>query len=102
MMDQWEKISYMVQLIAACALFMIHSRKRENFVLRMALCSGAFVLLSYGVNSISEKRNFSIWIVLYWAAFLLVCAADVCLSGCACAADGVPCNLCLRYAARCV
>ena len=73
MMDQWEKISYMVQLIVACALFMIHSRKRENFVLRMALCSGAFVLLSYGVNSISEKRNFSIWIVLYWAAFLLVC-----------------------------
>lgn len=73
MMDQWEKISYIVQLIAACALFMIHSRKRANFVLRMVLCSGTLVLTSYGVNSILENQKFSVWIVLYWAAFLLVC-----------------------------
>lgn len=73
MMEQWEKISYIVQLIAACALFMVPYKKRAKFVPRAVLCSGAFVLVSYAVNSMLENRNFSIWIVLYWAAFLLAC-----------------------------
>lgn len=73
MMEQWEKISYIVQLIAACALFMVPYKKRTKFVPRAVLCSGAFVLVSYAVNSMLENRNFSIWIVLYWAAFLLAC-----------------------------
>lgn len=73
MMEQWEKIPYIVQLIAACALFMVPCRKRANFVPRMVLCSGAFVLISYGVNSMLENQKFSLWIVLYWAAFLVAC-----------------------------
>lgn len=73
MMQQWEKISYIVQLIVACALFMMHSRKRAKFALRMVFGSGALVLASYGVNSILENQKFSVWSVLYWAAFLLVC-----------------------------
>lgn len=73
MMEQWEKISYIVQLIAACALFMVPCRKRADFVPRMIVCSGAFVLTSYGVNSMLENQKFSVWIVLYWAAFLLAC-----------------------------
>lgn len=46
MMEQWEKISYIVQLIAACALFMVPYKKRAKFVPRAVLCSGAFVLVS--------------------------------------------------------
>lgn len=73
MMEQWNKISYIVQLIAACVLFMIHCRKRAKFVPRLVFGSGAFVLLSYWANTILEKQDFSIWMVLYWAVFLLAC-----------------------------
>lgn len=83
MMEQWEKISYIVQLIVACSLFMVHCRKRAGFVPRMILCSGAFVLVSWWINSILENQKFSIWIVLYWAAFLLACVLlmYICLEG---------------------
>lgn len=73
MMEQWDKISYIVQLIAACVLFMVPCRKREKFVLRAAGCSGAFVLLSYWANSILDQQGSLVWMVLYWAVFLLAC-----------------------------
>ncbi|MDO5540734.1 MAG: ATP-binding protein [Eubacteriales bacterium] len=73
MMEQWEKISYIVQLIAACVLFMVHCRKRTKFVPRVLGCSGAFVLLSYWANSMVQQHGFSVWTVMYWAVFLVAC-----------------------------
>lgn len=73
MMEQWEKVSYSVQLIAACGLFMIPSRKRENFIFRAVGSAGLFMIISYLVNSILEMQGFSIGVLIYWATFLLGC-----------------------------
>lgn len=73
MMEQWEKISYSVQLIAASGLFMIPCRKKENFAVRILVGSLSFVAISYLVNSILGISGFSAWILIYWAIYLLGC-----------------------------
>mgnify|MGYP003371572224 FL=1 len=73
MMEQWEKISYSVQLIAACGLFMIPCRKRERFVPRAAFGAFLFAAVSYLANSVFDLQRFSGWNLVYWAAFLAAC-----------------------------
>lgn len=73
MMEQWERISYSVQLIAAGILYMAPCSKRGNYVLRVIAFSGAFVLFSYLANGIVRQDVFSAWMLAYWAAFLPIC-----------------------------
>lgn len=73
MMEQWEKISYSVQLIAACMLFMIPCRKRERFGLRAGIGAAIFIAASYLGNMLFRMHSFSFWSLIYWAAFLAGC-----------------------------
>lgn len=73
MMEQWEKISYSVQLIVASGLFMSHCRKKDNFAVRILLGSFLFAAISYLANSILGIKGFSAWTLIYWAMFLLGC-----------------------------
>lgn len=80
-MSEWNKISYMVQLIAACFLFMVPCRKRPHFVLRFVFCSAVLCLVSYAVNSRLSKIEGVVFSMLYWAAYLLICVLlnEICL-----------------------
>lgn len=73
MMEQWEKISYSVQLIAACGLFMIPCRKREHFGLRVGIGAAIFITASYLGNVMFVIQGFSVWSLVYWAVFLMGC-----------------------------
>lgn len=73
----WIRIAYMVQLIAACLIFMIPARKRKGYIWRMGICAVGLLLFSYGVNKIyPQGADFSqtrigAAVICYWLFFLL-------------------------------
>lgn len=73
MMEFWDKISYMVQLLAACMIFLLPARKREFFAVRV--CAGAAVLtvLAYLVNTFYQEPAAGIQPFTYWAFYIIVC-----------------------------
>lgn len=83
MMAFWDKISYMVQLLAACLIFMAPARKRSNFVLRSGLSAGLLLILSYEINSVYDISQNGAMPFAYWAVYVAVCLGFIwiCLEG---------------------
>lgn len=82
-MGIWNSLSYMVQLLAACLLFVLPARKRRSF-LPLALGGGAVLLfLAYWINIRMEVPESGIMPFAYW--FFYVASAVffswLCLSG---------------------
>lgn len=73
MMEHWEKISYSVQLIIACGLFMVPYRKRAHFGWRVGIGAFIFIAASYLGNSVLDIQPFTFLNLFYWAAFLIGC-----------------------------
>lgn len=72
-MEFWEKVAYMVQLLIACAVFMHPIQKRENYVCR-AIGSAAVLLTGvYFLNSFIGEPSGKAVLLLYWVFFLLLC-----------------------------
>lgn len=77
MMDFWGNISYMVQLNAACLLFMIPAQKNRHFYLR---CSLGFILtiaVAFWVNSLLGNVGIGRLSYAYWTGHILVCVGLV-------------------------
>ena len=72
MMTEWNKISYMVQLLAACLLTVMPGIKRQNYIVRAAGSSLLLLLLSFFTNSYIKVEGFGIAQLLYWGVYLLV------------------------------
>ena len=71
MMTEWNKISYMVQLIAACIITMIPGMKREGYKLRMVMSSAVLLIISYAANSFIKVEEIGLMQLLYWGTYLL-------------------------------
>lgn len=73
MMEFWDKISYMVQILSACIIFAVPARKKSHFALRAGGAAGALTACSYFVNvfySVPENGAFPF---TYWAFYIVVC-----------------------------
>lgn len=77
MFDMWLKVSYMVQLISACLIFMLPLRKRKQFGLRMAAASVVLLAGTYVVNSLYVEQAIGILFFLYWGHYILICVLFV-------------------------
>lgn len=77
MFDMWLKVSYMVQLIGACLLFMLPLRKKKRFGIRMGVASAILILTSYAVNVIDVGQLYGAWFFLYWGLYILICVLFV-------------------------
>ncbi|MBT1171649.1 ATP-binding protein [Bifidobacterium sp. SO4] len=79
----WDRISYIVQLIIACGIFMTHVRKRSGFAWRFSGCTIALIALVYGAGEFITLPSGEAWEVLYWATFGIICVPLVacCMKG---------------------
>ncbi|MCD7867768.1 MAG: ATP-binding protein [Clostridiales bacterium] len=68
----WGKISYTVQLLAACLVFMLPARKRPHFPAIAAGGAGMCLALSYAVNSFYAPSSVSAGMMIYWLAYIVV------------------------------
>ena len=70
MMEIWNDISYMVELLAACMIFMFPLRRKKGFAVRTGGMTVLLLLTAYIFNSrwgIPEGGAFHF---IYWAAYL--------------------------------
>lgn len=75
--DIWLKVSYMVQLIGACLVFMLPVRKRNHFGLRLGFAAFILIVFSYYLNSIYTEPTYGIVFFLYWGYYIAVCIGFV-------------------------
>lgn len=72
-LEFWAKISYMVQLLAACLIFMLPARKKPHFWLRETAAAAVLLFLSYIVNSYYTSQVHGVLPFTYWAFYIIVC-----------------------------
>lgn len=73
MMEFWDKISYMVQILSACIVFALPARKRNHFTVRAGGAALLLIVLSYFVNlSYGVPKN-EAFPFTYWAFYIVVC-----------------------------
>ncbi len=109
MLEFWEKISYMVQLIAACLIFVLPARKKDDFRIKTTVCAAILLISSYVINSVYIEPDYGVLLFIYWAYYILACIifAWVGLDGtlleavycaiCACAVQHVAFDFSLMY-----
>lgn len=109
MLDFWEKISYMVQLIFACLIFMLPVSRKRHFEIRVILGSAILLISAYFINSIYVEQSYGILFLAYWAYYIVasmlfvwlgtasaLSAAAYC-TACACAMQHVAFDVYLIY-----
>lgn len=72
-MEIWNRISYAVQLLAACALFSIPLKRKKYFISRWIAGGGVLIGLSLAVTEVVSYDSYSIGQLLYWGAYILFC-----------------------------
>lgn len=72
-LDFWDKISYMVQIIMACLIIMIPARKKDYFILRVVACTVVLLCVSYLLNCIRIDEITGAILVAYWSIFPVIC-----------------------------
>lgn len=108
-LDFWEKISYMVQLIFACLIFMLPVSRKRHFEIRVILGSAILLISAYFINSIYVEQSYGILFLAYWAYYIVasmlfvwlgtasaLSAAAYC-TACACAMQHVAFDVYLIY-----
>lgn len=94
MMEFWNKISYMVQLLCACMIFMFPVGRRGKFLLRSGVAGMILIVLSYVVNSIFHEPILELWTFTYWVFYIAVCIGFV-WTGLECTVlEAVYCTIC--------
>lgn len=79
----WNKVSYMVELIVVCLIFLIPARKRENFPIRAAISVFLLLLIAWTVNTIVGIPVDMAAQLIYWPMFLVALVPFVwsCMDG---------------------
>lgn len=82
-MEHWNKIAYMVQLLAGCLVFLASARKRKHFVFIASTLSICLLILAYAINTFYTIPARGIIPGTYWAIYVIVCIGFVwsCLDG---------------------
>lgn len=90
----WDRISYIVQLVAACGIFMVHVRRRPGFPFRFGICAMALIVLAYLFGSVVAIPSGTVWEFAYWAAFGVACVPMVMLCMEGSLAEAIYCTIC--------
>lgn len=71
MLDIWNDISYMIELLAACMIFLFPHRSRKGFAVKMTGFIVLFTAVSYLINSNLDLTSAGVYTFAYWVAYLL-------------------------------
>lgn len=77
MMELWNRISYMVQLNAACLMFMLPAQKSQRFYLRFLLGALATIGAAFWINGSLGEDGIAKLSYGYWLGYIMVCVAFV-------------------------
>lgn len=72
MMDFWDKISYMVQLLAACTVFLLPTHKRSYCAFRAVFGGALLITLAYVGNTFYREPESAIMPFTYWAFYIVI------------------------------
>lgn len=72
-LEFWDKISYMVQLLFACGIFFIPARKRSRFGIRTGVLGAVLVLAAYMINCLYQDIPEGIFLFVYWMWYIFAC-----------------------------
>lgn len=73
MMAIWNNISYMVELLAACLIFVLPLRRKKGTAVRAASMGILLIALAYIVNFWWGVPSIGLLHFVYWAAYLVAC-----------------------------
>lgn len=73
MMELWNRISYAVQLLAACMLFMVPLNKKKNFCIRCMLMTIVLIVFSFWASQFYTYNIGCIPLLFYWGIYILGC-----------------------------
>lgn len=76
-MKMWIDVSYMVELLVACMLFVYPFRFRKGFILRTGAMSILLLSLAYLENSKWGVPSMGFLHFVYWAAYLIACGVFI-------------------------
>lgn len=74
-MEFWNKISYAVQLLAACLLFMVPLKKKKYFFLRCSLTAVCLIAFSVLASDLAVYEVYSFSLMFYWGIYIVGCIA---------------------------
>lgn len=77
MMELWNRISYMVQLNAACLMFMLPAQKSQRFYLRFLLGALATIGVAFWINGSLGEDGIAKLSYGYWLGYIMACVAFV-------------------------
>lgn len=69
-MKDWDKISYVIQILAACFLFIRYAKKREHFLIRLISWSFLTIVISFVLGSFIPLYQNGLWFVCYTLVML--------------------------------
>ena len=83
MLEFWNKISYMVELLVACMIFIIPIKMNITAICRSFLMAVLFITLAYIVNLNWNSSSSGFFYVMYWSAYYMVAGIFVwiCMGG---------------------
>lgn len=73
LLEFWDRIAYMAELLAACILFMMPLRRGKRFVGRMSGMIVLLLALSWGLNALIEVQHGGVIYFIYWAVYIVIC-----------------------------
>lgn len=77
MMEIWDRISYTVQLLASCLIFMLPIRKKKYFYI-LAVAAGAVIVgFSYWLNGLYILPSTKWLLIAYWFQYVIFCIVYV-------------------------
>ena len=82
-LELWNRISYMAELLAACMVFLFPQRGKNKILLKAGGMAVLLILFAYMINSKWDLASAGLYSFGYWAAYLLVIGLFVwfCMGG---------------------
>lgn len=105
----WDNISYMVQLLIACFIFLLPAIKKRKFWLRVCISALCGIVITFILNGVFDIFDHRVLSYIYWVYHIIICFLVVYIglggswkqsaycTACACAMQHIAFDLYLIY-----
>lgn len=90
----WSKISYIVQILAACCIFLIPAKKKKNFPIRVLVSGLALIIGAYILSFYHETTDPGNLALQFWAIYIFSAVAFVWFNMQCTFLEAVYCGIC--------
>ncbi len=68
----WPKISYIIQLLCACIVYIFPAKKKKKFLLYSTVSFLLLLLLSYLLNTLYSLHDLDFFMFIYWFCYIIM------------------------------